>query len=244
MNALVAAELLKLRTTRTTWALLAGMLALVALGVSVGVARGIHPPVATDDELRRTFSAAGAGWLFVLALGVLATAGEFRHGTAARTFLAEPRRARVVFAKIAALGIAGLCFGLIATAATLALALPWLRARGVHVSVADAAVWRVVVGSIATTAVYGPIGVAVGALLRNQFAALIAVCAWGLGVEPALGALWPGAAPYFPDGAASAVTRAPLPHLLPTAWGALLFAGYAAAFAVAAVHTTIRRDPT
>ena len=47
-------------------------------------------------------SAASSGALLLLVIGILMTAGEFRHGTATATFLISPYRRRVIGAKLAA----------------------------------------------------------------------------------------------------------------------------------------------
>ena len=67
-------------------------------------------------------------------LAAAGTAGEFRHRTAAATFLAEPRRARVITAKLITYLLAGARYALACVAVSLAVALPWLAARGTPVS--------------------------------------------------------------------------------------------------------------
>ena len=55
---------------------------------------------------------------------------EYRHGTIMTTFLAEPRRVRVLAAKLAAALIGGVVTGAASLAATAAVAIPWASARG------------------------------------------------------------------------------------------------------------------
>ena len=61
-------------------------------------------------------------------------AGEFRHNTATSTFLISPDRKRVVGAKLAAASLVGVGVAAAASVLTLAIALPWLAAKHVDVS--------------------------------------------------------------------------------------------------------------
>ena len=141
MTRLVKAELLKLRTTRTARTLLAltaaGTAALVAL-VLLLAGRPGQPSLGADALRQLAGVPAKPLTLAALVLGILAMAGELRHGTATWTFLATPVRGRVVAAKLAAAAVAGLAMALVAAAAVVAVGLPWLRAKGIEVAVADA----------------------------------------------------------------------------------------------------------
>ena len=53
---------------------------------------GAGPALTTSEGLRGVFSAASAGSVVILMMGVLVMAGEFRHGTATSTFLISPDR--------------------------------------------------------------------------------------------------------------------------------------------------------
>src|SRR5205823_14210182 len=99
--------------------------------------RGGQPPGGPGPALsgaagQHALFAIGAGGAGPLAaiLAAAGTAGEFRHRTAAATFLAEPRRARVITAKLVVYLLAGAAYALACVAVCLAVALPWLAARG------------------------------------------------------------------------------------------------------------------
>ncbi len=93
------------------------------------------------------------------------------------------------------------------------------------------------------------IGVGVGALVRNQIAAVVAALAWTFVVEQLLVALWPEVGRWTPGGAASAVlqlgdlatTRG---DLLPVWGGALLLVAYAVVLSVVGARVTLERDLT
>jgi ABC-2 type transport system permease protein len=238
------AELIRVRTTRTPLALAAGTAVLVVVGTAAAILSLDRGELAagTPHALRVAFGAAGAGWIFVLALGVLASAGEYRHGTVTASFLASPSRGGRLVGKMLAHALVGAVFAAGAAAVTVAVALPWARHRGAPVGIGSRELWLVVGGSVLTTALYGPIGVAVGSLLRNQVAALLSVLAWGLVLEPVVLGVWPGVGRYLPNGAASALSRGGNEHLLSMGAGGALFLGYVLAIAVACAALDARRD--
>ena len=111
--------------------------------------------------------AGGAGPLAAI-LAAAGTAGEFRHRTAAATFLAEPRRARVITAKLIIYLLAGAGYALACVAASLAVALPWLAARGTPVSLAAHGNLAVLAAVIISVALFGVTGAGLGALLGSE----------------------------------------------------------------------------
>jgi ABC-2 type transport system permease protein len=249
MTRLIKAELLKLRTTRTVLVLLAlaaaGTAALVTL-VLVFAGRPGQPALG-DDALRQLVLAPnGPLTLAALVLGVLGMAGEFRHGTATSTFLVTPVRGRVVAAKLVAAAVAGLAIALVAAAVVLAIALPWLPAKGVDVTLADPGLAARLAGLAAAVALYAVLGTGLGALFRNQVAAVIVgVLWWQGGVEDlVLGLLRrPGLEQWLPDGAALALT-APGDGTLPMWAGGLVFAAYGLILALVGGRLVVRRDLT
>lgn len=207
MTALVEAEVLKLRSTRTVAWLMLATLGIVALTVSVSVPKAgdTNAPVSLNDPgllASAVGTSFGVPLVFVVLLGGLAYTQEFRYGTATPTYLGEPRRARVLVAKWLSLALASV----VITTATLAVSVPFaitlIRIRNGDVIVA-AQFWQMVAAGYAVMAAYGVIGVAVGALVRNQIAAVVAVLVWMLVVEhivipafPAVGRWMPLAATY------------------------------------------------
>ena len=83
MTRVVAAELLKLRTTRTFWGLALSALGLVLLIVVLNLA--LDDNLRSASDVRGLLSSAGIFGLLALVLGVVAGAGEYRHGTIAST---------------------------------------------------------------------------------------------------------------------------------------------------------------
>jgi ABC-2 type transport system permease protein len=249
MTRLVHSELLKLRTTRTARVLLtlaaAGTAALIAIVLLLAGQPG-QPALGPDALRQLVLVPAQPLTLAALVLGVLGMAGELRHGTATSTFLVTPRRGRVVAAKLAAAAVTGLAMSLASSAAVLAVGLPWLRAKGIEVAVADPGVAARVAGLAAAVALYAVLGTGLGALLRNQVAAMVVgLLWWSQGVERVLTGILhqPGLERWLPMGAASALT-APGDGTLPMWAGALVFAAYGLGLALLGGRLVARRDLT
>jgi ABC-2 type transport system permease protein len=249
MTRLVHSELLKLRTTRTARVLLAlaaaGTAALVAIVLLLAGQPG-QPALGPDALRQLVLVPAQPLTLAALVLGVLGMAGELRHGTATSTFLVTPRRGRVVAAKLAAAAVTGLAMSLASSAAVLAVGLPWLRAKGIEVAVADPGVATRVAGLAVAVALYAVLGTGLGALLRNQVAAVVVgLLWWSQGVERVLTGILhqPGLERWLPMGAASALT-APGDGRLPMWAGALVFAAYGLGLALLGGRLVARRDLT
>jgi len=249
MTRLVHSELLKLRTTRTARVLLtlaaAGTAALIAIVLLLAGQPG-QPALGPDALRQLVLVPAQPLTLAALVLGVLGMAGEFRHGTATSTFLVTPTRGRVVAAKLAAAAVTGLAMSLASSAAVLAVGLPWLRAKGIEVAVADPGVAARVAGLAAAVALYAVLGTGLGALLRNQVAAVVVgLLWWSQGVERVLTGILhqPGLERWLPMGAASALT-APGDGTLPMWAGALVFAAYGLGLALLGGRLVARRDLT
>ncbi len=249
MIQLIGAELLKLRTTRAVSGLLIATVAFTAAITAVSILTAGMDQTFSLETREGIRSVVGApGWslsIFVLLLGILGMAGEYRHNTITQTFLATPDRARVVAAKLVTHALAGLAFAVFAVTAGLSLALPWLALKGVDVSAADD-IAPVVAGLLMVSPLYAVLGVAVGALLRNQVAAVIVALAWGQIVEGVFVGLLPEVGKWLPGGGAQALGSVPNPggDLLPAWGGGLLFAAYALVLVLIGARVVVRRDVT
>ena len=245
MTQLVRAELLKMRTLRSFWwtaaAVLAGVPVLLSANITRAGGTGM-PALDSPEGIRNVFSSNSSALMLII--GILLMAGEFRHGTAASTFLATPHRTRVVRAKLLAAAAVGVAFAALAATVTLAIALPWLDAKGVDVAAHAHDVVVALLGSMAVTALYAFVGVGLGVLIRNQTVAVTVALVWMFVIESAVLALIPALGRWLPGGAAGALSGAALPEasLLPMWGGALLFAAYGVAFAAAGTRLITRRD--
>lgn len=246
MTGLVRSEWLKVRSTRMWWGLVGGALAFIALNVVaqafVPATEGV-PGLKDPAGVRSVWSSAGQTSLFALVLGIIGMTAEYRHRTVSATFLATPLRGRVLAAKMAAHAGLGLVLGLVACALTAALAVPLLAMRDA-VSIPTSTIVQILGGAVLACVLYAVIGVAVGALVTNQIAAILGAVIWVILVESLLVTFLPEVGRWLPGGAANAVLQASsLRGDLLEPWaGALLLLGYATVFAVVATQTTLRRD--
>ena len=242
MIALIRAELGKLTTVRTPrWVLLAqvGLLAMAASGAVVSGSLSTRR-LATTDGQRLLLEHGGVVAILSLAVGVTLSAGEFRHGTVIDTYLTEPRRERVVVAQLAAGLVAGLVAGIAAAATAVGVTWAWCGARGVGLDAAVAA--RSAAGVLLWQALYTVLGVALGAVVRAQAAAIVAAVVWLFVAETAVSQLAGPVGRWLPATAASALGNAPDGGLLPQAGGGLVLAGWAVVAGLGAVAFTRRRD--
>ena len=249
MSLLLRAELLKVRTTRLVFGLLAATVGLTALGVVGSILTAGDqgtPRLETPEGVRNVVGNAGVPSLLVLVLGILVVTGELRHGTITQTFLVTPRRPRVVAAKLAAMVVVGVAFGVVSSVVTLGIALPWLAAEDVSLGGVAGDVATVLVAALASIALFGLIGVGVGALIRNQVAAVVIALVWQFLLEGLLVALLPAVGKWLPQGAARAMSQETLSDgtLLPPWAGGLVLAAYATVFALVGARLLVRRDVT
>ena len=249
MNHLIRTELLKQRTLRTFVAGIAAVpiiAGLVAIAILDAAGKEGNEPLSADTLTQVTGGPAAVITLVALLLGVLGMAGETRHQTITTTFLATPRRRNVVIAKLAAHALTGALIGGLSIVMSAAIAVPWLRASGVDIHITGDCV-RVAAGLVASTALYGALGVAIGAVLRNQTVAVAVVLTWLLAVEGIVSDLLHGAA--FVHWLPAAAGRS-LVHIgargdsLPVPVAAGVFALYVAAFAAVGARLTVHRDIT
>lgn len=246
MIALARIEMRKLTTTPALY-VAAGIIAVLTVAsVAAGIMlAGYHgtPALGSEPNVTKTLSIAALSSMIMLVLGVLATAGEFRHRTAMWTFLAEPRRGRVLAAKLVTLAALGTVVGALAFGLALAIALPWYAAKGVHtLPVPLTSLW---IGAALSGACYGLFGAALGALTRNTVGAILGGLAWVQIVEVGLlQHFWPALAKWLPTGAAVAVTTpaGQAPGLLSPGVAALVLTGWALALALVAARVSLRRE--
>jgi ABC-2 type transport system permease protein len=246
VRALLRAELLKQRSTRTLLGLFAAMLGLVLLAVllhSFGLAAG---DLRTASRQLMVFGRGEfLGVLFAALFGAMSISAEIRHGTIRPTFLVAPRRGRVIAAKVVASILFGTGLGLAAGAVAAAAGTAALRARGIDVRLDRGDYVLLVVGSAGAAALWAAIGVGVGALVRNQVPTLIGICAWLLFVEGLLAGDAGGLSDvgrFLPGAAASAMSGQDPGTLLAPAVGLVLLACYAVAAAMAGSLAISRRD--
>jgi ABC-2 type transport system permease protein len=241
---LVRNEFRKLSTMRAVWLLLAAEQAVIIAGIAsllVGNSNDPHDPMTSRQAVMHV----GLVAMFTLLLGVLAVAGEYRHRTITDTYLATPKRGRVVWAKVITYTIAGLGFGLVAAVTATVVGSIWLSAKGGSLYLGDTEVWQTLVGCILWNALFAAIGVGVGALVRNLVAAVAVALGWIAVIEMSMSSLFGSSARWLPFAAGKSLGHfTPDSDLLPQWAGAVVLIAYTVLFVAAAVSTTVRRDVT
>ena len=251
MSALLRAELLKLRSTRLPLGLFLGTLAMVAVTVAVSVpnAGAQDVPLTLDDPRLLAFvvgESLGVPQVMAVLLGVLVSTQEHRYGTATSTFLVEPRRTRVLVAKLLTSVIGGLTIAVVSLAFAFAVTVGLIRSRDGDLT-AGMVLWQVLGAGLLVLALYGVIGVAVGALVRNQVAAVVAVLVWMLAVEYLLLPALPSLGRWTPLGTTTALLQTGpslgvSASLLAPPVAGLVLVGYTISAAAWAAVVAPRRD--
>ncbi|NUR76404.1 MAG: ABC transporter permease subunit [Thermoleophilia bacterium] len=239
----VRSELLKQRSTQTAVFLFLAMVGLVALAVAMHVLALSKTRLATNAHQLDVFQiGTRAGMLFAALAGALAITAEIRYGTIRPTFLVQPKRSPVLAAKLTVGALTGFVYGLLAEGLMAAFAAIAFSLRGIPNELTGSDYLRILLGGASAAALWAMLGVGIGALVRNQVATLVGLCAWMFLVESVSEGFVPGAAKLMPG--STGLSLAGNEHNLSIAIAASLLVGYTAAAATAGWVTTLRRDVT
>jgi len=249
VKALLDAELLKMRSTRATALLVLATLVLAVLTVATSVPGVMeeNSSISLDDPdllAMMVGNGFGAPQVLMTLLGVLAFTQEFRYGTITSTYLGEPRRTRVLVAKGLSLALASIVITIMTLAVSVACGIALIRSQDGNVTVTGQ-FWQTVGAGFVVMAAYGVVGVAVGALVPNQIAAVVGVLIWMLAVEQMVIPLFPEVGRWMPFAAASSLMQVGSSYgdtLLSVAMGGLVLLGYTAVTVVLALIVTPKRD--
>jgi ABC-2 type transport system permease protein len=239
----IASEFRKLATTRSIYAMLAGLAAVVGVGVVAIVtdsgAGDLLAPLERQAFLHVSLTIAP---LFGLLLGLRSFTDEFRYGSIVPTLLASPDRRRVLGAKLVATAGGGIALSLAAMAVTIAVGVPLLMTKGVEVTWSAPALAEVVGRLVGATGLWTAIGVGLGLAVKHQVAAIAGALVWLLAAEGILSGLVPDVAKYFPGAAGFAIVGINAADLLTPALGAVLLGAYAVVAVAAGDVLMQRRD--
>ena len=205
MIRLVRAEFLKLRTTQVWFWLLLGAVAVTTLLLVAQLAP--HDGVNSDNDVYNVFTASGTAYVVVFVLGVLGVTTEYRYQTITPTVLTTPSRWTLVTAKMIAYALLGAIYALVCVIIQLAVALPWLATKHISVSLTKNHIPAALLGVFLVVALFGIVGLGIGALLRNQIVAVSVGVIFLLVIQNVLVAI-PGvkyAFPYLPGGAVGSI---------------------------------------
>jgi ABC-type transport system involved in multi-copper enzyme maturation permease subunit len=238
----VKAELLKIRTTRTTIGIVLGMVALVLLFSLLSGLLSKAPSLTSTEDQRGLLSVGSLAGVFSALAGVMLVTSEYRHGTIRPTFLFNPRRSRVIDAKLAAGLLAGIVFGIAGEGLGFAIGYACLAGRGIDYALNADQTTLLVLGTIASVVLWGALGVGIGTIARNQVGAIIGLLAWGFVAENLLFAFVPSVGRFAPAHAGDAFIGLTSKHLLPAAAGGAIQLAWTIAFALTGTALAARRD--
>ncbi len=242
MIAQIEAELLKIRSTRTTVGLLLGMIALVLLfSLLTGLLSNAQNLVGAENQ-KNVLSLGSLAGVFSALAGILLITSEYRFGTIRPTYLFTPRRSTVLVAKALSGALAGLVFGIIGEGVGFAIGDVILSARGIPMALSGSSVTLLLLGTVASTALFGVLGVGLGTIIRNQVGSIITLLAWGFVVDNLLFGLVPTVGRFTPTYSENAFIGITANHLLAPALGALTLAGWAVGLSVVGLLLINRRD--
>jgi ABC-2 type transport system permease protein len=236
------AEVLKVRSTRTTLGLVLGMAALILLFVILTALLTSVNEMGQRDQQRDLYSIGSFAGLFAALAGIMLVTGEYRYGTIRPTYLFTPKRSTVLVAKVAASLVAGLVFALIGEILSVGVGGVILNERSISIALTHHDYWLLTIGTLIGTALWGGIGVGVGMIVRNQVGAIIGILAWGFVIQNLLFGLAPTVGRWTPDSAQNGMMGMTDSHLLDPGPGAVVLVGWTIAICVAGAVMAARRD--
>lgn len=248
---LIRSEVLKIRSTQVWFWMVLLAAAFTALGTIDQVV------VAIDDydsgvpvDYYALFTQSEAAGVALLVLGLLGLTTEFRHKTITPTLLATPNRWQLLAGKAASYAVFAVIYALICVLLNFAIAIIWLNAVDVPVEFSQG-VPGGVAKAFASLVLTGMFGLGLGAVLRNQAAAMVFGIVYFFILNPVLNFTpWVRKVyAYTPGGALRAFlsngTVKGMPddvHLLAPAAGGLLFLAWALALLVIGGRVNLSRD--
>ena len=240
----IRSEYRKLRTTRTIWGLLAGLVALSGLATWGIIANTSLGATAALTSLPVFVPLLMVVPVFALVLGVRAYTDEARHGSIVPTLLASPDRRRVVASKLVVVAAAGAAIALAAVVVALGITVAWLAADGVAITVAAGSLALLVAKVAALGILWSAIGLGIGLFVSHQVAAIVGSLVWLLVGESLVEVVSAGVAKFLPVHAGTALlgTHASDATLVAPLVGAGLLAGWALLSLGVGARAFVRRD--
>lgn len=224
MGNAIRSEFRKFFTTRLWWgmaigvflagAALAAFFALLGPGMTADGGGGSQTLPGLDDPAMISNVYTGGlsvSYLLTLAIGVMTIGAEYRHQTISATFLAEPRRVRVMGAKVVSLLGIGAFYGVVSLVGSVGVGGTIVALKG-YSPFPDATIWRTLALSLLVLGLWALIGLGAGILIPNQVAALLVAIGVAWIVEPILTVIFAAqsnwlssAASYMPSAATASV---------------------------------------
>ena len=261
MNApLIRSELRKILSTRLWWGLLLGAVAYTAVqsgvtagfaGMTLSTAQPATAGLDTAAGIRSVYAESlfTGSYILAMILGIAGMTGEYRYQTITSTFLASPRRSRVVGAKLVAHLLVGLGYGVVAMVTALVVGGVVIVARGHGLGYGADGLWPSILLAVVAVGLWTVLGIGIGTLIRNQVAAILIGVFVIFLLQPLLtlglsAAHLDSVARWLPTNASSALMAPGTAIVAYLAWwaGGLVLLGYALVLAALGIGLSVRRD--
>ncbi len=248
---LLSVERMKLFSTRSPyWCLGAILAAALFFAILMGT-------ITVDGEQFATVSTSQTGiqlgMTIFMVMAILAMTTEYRFGTIRASFLATPRREKVLVAKTITLMIVGIVTALVCSFAAFYLTKLLASSPKAPMVLESSSDWRYVLGNAALFPISAVLAIALGTLIRQSAGAITILLVWSMLIEglvvviPNVG---PKIGPWLPFSAGGAFVNdptafdgSPVTGSGPTpVEGLLVFAGYAVVLWIIALVVMKRRD--
>ena len=172
----IKSELTKMRTLRSAfWSYIAAVVIVIGIQVLITSLAQISNPNAPDDFYNVISGSWALGQIAFMVLGILAVTNEYATGLMANTFLATPKRPRVLLAKFISFTALTLVIAEIMAFANFLIGHAILNARGWQpiLGIGGHNVLRSVIGSGVYATLIGLMGMGLGTLLRHTAGAIV-----------------------------------------------------------------------
>lgn len=261
MSGLLLSEFRKVGTTKLWWIM--AIAVFLGAGVYAGVygfvtwleadAQGLDP-FTTESDLSSVYNGGNTlARILALVVGVMSMGGEYRHKTLVTTYLATPKRLKVLSAKGIVLIGYGLFYGVVAVLAGFAVAIPFVSVFDGQYFLDSGSMWRSLAMGVLSMAAWTLIGMGIGILVRNMIVAILIGAGFAYIVEPMLSVLflfqeWEIPLNLMPTGATNAMLGITNPGMMasPDPWpwwvGLLILLGWGALPALVGMLVTVRKD--
>ena len=254
MIGLLRAEAKKVSSIRMTWVLIASgvvlsLIYVLTYGLMAGQELGGQaspiPGLENEMTVRLVYSSIAMGaYVIAMVIGIVMSTSEIRYRTSTVTYLVTPDRWKVVSAKYVVALAWGAVFALIDLAICLPTAILVIGLKP-HWQIPTQDLFNMSLGTVIGFALYAALGVALGALVKNQIGAIVGALSWVMIVESVIVLIFPGPGKWLPGGAMGAMAQTvglDGSRMLEPVAGGLLLLAYSVVLVAAASLTTVRSD--
>lgn len=242
------AEWYKVFTTKTWIGIVLAAFVFTAMTVFgyVQIAGTLGIPTLEDVRLMNLlYGGSATGVALALILGVVGATAEYRYGTVDHTYLVEPKRSRVLVAKLVVHAIIGALVGLASFGIAFATTTAAVSGK-VHAQVSSSDLFEIGLATVAAFAIYTMLGVAFGSLVRNQLVGVAATFGWIFIFERLMVVFTPDLGKWLPGGAVNGLFGVTAimngQEYLPRNESALLLLAYGVILIGACLIVTPKRD--